>query len=123
MTIARVYEGTIEASRNDYGGTARLVLEGDRFDLQMVRSYPYSIEDGQRLSGTYSVNGDDIAFVSGEFISYTEETERLEHRDVRRMEFTGRFGEASEPSGPRTLVIALRLLGVWPLELHLRPTI
>jgi hypothetical protein len=121
MSVDGVYSGTIEAGKQDYGGSARLVLGNGRFELQMTRSYPYSIEDGQTLSGTYAADGEDIAFTSEEFISYTEETVRQEHRESRTMHFTARFGQAREPSGPRPIVITLRLLGVWPLELHVWP--
>ena len=111
----------------DFEKTGHLFLAWDRalgdrrFELRMVRSYPYSIEDGQTLSGTYVARGEDIAFASEEFVSYTEETVKQETRESRRMEFSGRFGEPREPAGPRPLVIVLRLLGVWTLELQLWP--
>lgn len=121
MIVDGVYNGSIEPEKNDYGGSAKLVLGDGRFELQMVRSYPYSIEDGQTLSGTYAASGQDILFTSEEFSSYTEETTRQEHHEARKMQFIGRLGEAREPSGPRPIVITLRQLGVWPLQLILWP--
>jgi hypothetical protein len=88
----------------------------------MTRSYPYSIEDGPTLSGTYTANGENIDFASERFSSWTEETTRQEHHESRGMRFTGSFGESRAPSGARPIVITLRLLGVWPLQLNLWPS-
>jgi hypothetical protein len=121
MTVEGNYQATMKPEGSDYGGRAELELRGGRFELQMVRTYPYSIEDGQTLVGGYSVFDDRVEFVAEELREYTFETVKQERRVLRRMPFSGFFGAADDSLGVRPIAISLRIRGVWPVELRLTP--
>jgi hypothetical protein len=118
--LARHYTCDLEPD-HDNGGIATLVLDDARFKLQMIRYAPYSIEDGQTLVGTFTVEGDRLAFTTEEFMSYTCETVRQERRERIKMNFSGQLGEPQGLPEVRTMLIDLRLRRAWTLSLLLRP--
>jgi len=113
-----VFSGRINSDTNCglNGGVCMLRLAAGAFELQIVRYYIYSIENGDTLRGSYTVADDRIVLDAREHYSYSWETIKQETTKPVSRKLVAKF---AGPELNRTGVLDMRIDIDWPFQVLL----